>query len=324
MKSNPALFASLFVIHAIAAGPPWTDTSGQFLAAHDGGISRFGNVWYWYGSDYSGNPKGEYGRPAHKLANGFRVYSSRDLETWKAEGVCLEVPAAGFGSEGTLHRPNVLYNKATHRYVMWFFEFVKYPDAMLGVAVADRPAGPFRILGRRPTGEPHGWAQDLGLFQDDDGKAYLVYDDGQRNLRVDLLTEDYLASSGQSVIAMGARHEGSAMFKLNGQYIVAGSGVRGWAGTDTHYAVARNPLGPYGQKRLLSQPGTDTWGSQISNFFPGTRGEVFALCDRWWRDASGRSTTDLNASSYYFLKLAHDPRQNEFRLLPPQAQGPNR
>jgi hypothetical protein len=312
------LITALALLCLWTSGQTWTDTAGQFIVAHDGGISRFGNTWYWYGSDYSGNPKGDYGRRAHALANGFRVYGSRDLKRWKYEGVCLAVPPAGFGSQGTPHRPNVLYHARTRRYVMWFFEFVdKYPDAMLGVAVADRPVGPFRILGRRETGAPNGWAQDLGLFQDDDGQGYLVYDDGQRNLRVDLLTDDYTASTKQSVIALTAKHEGSAMFKMNGRYIVAGSGVKGWAGTDTHYAVADKPLGPYGGKRLLSEAGNETWGSQISNFFAGPRGEVFGLFDRWWIDAVGRQTKDLNASSYYFLRLRMDG--DSFRLEPPAA-----
>lgn len=317
MRASFAFLALSVRLASFAGEPPWTDDQGRFIVAHDGGISRFGGAWYWYGSDYSGNARGMYGTAGRALANGFRVYRSTDLKHWRDEGVCLPVPAEGFGSAGTLHRPNVLYHRATRRYVMWFFEFVKYPDAMLGVAVAERPTGPFRVLGRRRSGEPHGWAQDLGLFQDDDGRAYLVYDDGQRNLRVDLLTEDYLASTGQSVVALPAKHEGAAMFKRNGLYIVAGSGVKGWAGTDTHYAVASHPLGPYGEKRLLSEAGSETWGSQISNFFPGRHGEPLALCDRWWRDALGRPTTDLNGSAYYFLALVFDPASRGFRLAAP-------
>ena len=50
-----------------------------------------------------------------------------------------------------------------------------------------------------------GWAQDLGAFQDSDGKGYLVYDDGHRNLRVDLLKDDFLDVAGKSAIAMPAR-----------------------------------------------------------------------------------------------------------------------
>jgi hypothetical protein len=87
---------------------------------------------------------------------------------------------------------------------MWYFYFRRYPDVMLTVATADSPAGPFVIHGLRKSGEEHIWAQDPGAFQDINGKAYLVYDDGHRNLRVDLLTDDFLNTSGQSIMALAA------------------------------------------------------------------------------------------------------------------------
>ena len=92
---------------------------------------------------------------------------------------------------------------------MWFFCIgtaePEYPAAMLAVAVADQPAGPFRFLGQRNSAEEHGWGQDLGLFQDIDGQGYLVYDDGHRNLRVDLLAGNCLSSSGWAPVHLWRR-----------------------------------------------------------------------------------------------------------------------
>ena len=117
-----------------------------------------------------------------------------------------------------------------------------------------------------------------------DGKGYLVYDDGHRNLRVDLLADDYLSSSGRTVIALqcdptaGKRYEGAAMIRYKGKYIVAGSGVQGWKPTDTTYAVADTPLGPYREMGLMSEQ--KTWSSQISNFvYLPASDQVFAMCD---------------------------------------------
>jgi len=232
------------------------------------------------------------------------------LIRWKSAGVCLAVPTSGWGSEGTMHRPNVLFNEKTKKYVMWFFHFVKYPGVMLSVATADMPTGPFQILGQRESGEAHGFAQDLGAFKDDDGKAYIVYDDGHRNLRVDLLADDYLSSTKRTVIALKApAHEGAAMIKCQGHYIVAGSGVAGWGPSETSYAIADAPLGPYGEKKQMSQQ--RTWGSQISNFFYELDGKtVYALCDRWWRDANDNQTRDLEKSAYYFLPVRFDVESN--------------
>ena len=302
---------------ALAAPPAaWTDIEGRHISAHEGGISQFNGTYYWYGTSYRNNPRGAYGRAGRKVANGLQVYSSNDLLHWKAEGVCLPVPKSGPCSTGTLHRPSVIYNDKTKKYVMWFFHFDnKYPDVMLAVATADHPIGPFQIIGNRKSGEENGFAQDLGLFKDDDGKAYLVCDDGHRNLRVDLLADDYLDISGKGVIAIKAppNCEGAAMIKWNGKYIVAGSGVNGWSPTDTHYAVADHPLGPYTAPRLINPVGTKTWGSQISNFFSDGK-TAYVLCDRLFTGDNGSRINDLDASSYYFLPLRLDPATGEAKL----------
>jgi len=164
------------------------------------------------------------------------------------------VPKEGWLAQGTSHRPNVLACDKTGKYVLWFFCIgttePEYPAAMLAVAVADKPAGPFTFVGQRNTAEEHGWGQDLGLFKDQDGRGYLVYDDGHRNIRVDLLADDFLSTSGQTVIALRSdgrqkQYEGAALIRYKGKYIAAGSGVEGWNPTDTSYAVADAPLGPY-------------------------------------------------------------------------------
>ena len=196
------LVSDAYATEMIENGADWKDTDGIHISCHDGGLSRFGDTFYWYGTSYIGNPGGEFGFYAHKLQNGFNVYSSKDLVNWKREGVCLDFSTTDNVIRGTAHRPNVIYNNKTRKYVMWFFDFIKYPDVMMTVAISDSAIGPFKILGRRETGEPHGYAQDCGLFKDEDGKAYLVYDDGYRNLRVDLLSDDYLSSTKETVIAL--------------------------------------------------------------------------------------------------------------------------
>jgi len=284
----------------------WFDTEGRPIEAHDGGISRFGKKFYWYGSSYAGNPRGLYGEKNKDKNNGFNVYSSYDLMNWKYEGVALEVPKSGWGAIGSSHRAHVIYNKATRKYVMWFFHYTrKYPRVMATVAVADEPAGPFKIVGRRKTAAPNGYAQDLNVFKDEDEKAYLVYDDGKRNIRVDLLTDDYLFCTQKTVIALTSAHEAPAMAKYRGKYIVAGSGVRGWSGTDTHYAVAECPLGPYSEKKLMSKK--RTWDSQITDFvYISESNTLFAMCDAWWNP----DRADLNKSRYFWLPVTLQPEQN--------------
>jgi hypothetical protein len=314
--------AFLFAISTAAqAGKPirndtvWMDTAGNPISCHDGGISRFGDTFYWYGTSYQGNPKGLWGRKATGLQKAFNCYSSKNLVDWKYEGACFEFPKDGWLAKGTSHRPNVLYNDTTRKYVLWFFCIgttePEYPAAMLAVAVADAPAGPFKFVGQRNTAEEHGWGQDLGLFKDHDGKGYLVYDDGHRNIRVDLLAHDFLSTSGKTTIALksdparGKVHEGAALIRYKGKYIAAGSGVEGWNPTDTSYAVADAPLGPYREMGRMSEQ--RTWSSQISNFvYIAESDNVFAMCDQWFCGPKGQQVP-IDESLQLWLPVTFDP-----------------
>jgi hypothetical protein len=327
----PALLLILSTILFLASTPAnveepiqnyaaWTDSEGNPISCHDGGIARFGGRFYWYGTSYKGNPEGLWGQKGAHLQNGFNVYSSENLVEWRYEGVALKLSGNDWLSMGTSHRPNVLHNTKTGKYVMWFFcigtEEPEYPAAMLAVAVADSPAGPFEFLGQRDTGEEHGWGQDLGLFKDDDGKGYLVYDDGHRNIRVDLLADDYLSVTGKTVVAMASddsnRYEGSAMAKYKGKYIVAGSGVQGWNPTETSYAVAPSPLGPYGEARLMSEK--RTWSGQISNFVYVKESDVLlAMCDQWFRGPNGEKVA-IDGSSQLWLPVEFE-KETEIAVM---------
>jgi hypothetical protein len=64
----------------------WTDTAGNPISCHDGGITRVGDTFYWYGTSYKGNPKGLDGRKSAHLQQGFNCYSSKNLVDWKYEG----------------------------------------------------------------------------------------------------------------------------------------------------------------------------------------------------------------------------------------------
>jgi hypothetical protein len=292
----------------------WTDVQGTHISCHDGGVTRVGDTYYWYGTSYEGNPQGIWGRRAAHLQKGFNVYSSKNLVDWKHEGVCLEFPKTGRLATGTSHRPNVLRCDRTGKYVMWFFLIgevePEYPAAMLTVAIAEKPAGPFQVLGQRRTGEEHGWGQDLGLFGDDDGKGYLVYDDGYRNIRVDHLSDDFTESTGKTAIALkaeGKAHEGAALIKYKGKYIAAGSGVEGWNPTDTSYAVADAPLGPYKEMGLMSEK--RTWSSQISNFVHVKESNIlFAMCDQWIAGGAGADRSlPHDRSRQLWLPVDFDP-----------------
>ena len=127
-------------------GKVWADARGVPLNAHGGGILFHQGTYYWYGEH---KIEGEAG---NRAMVGVRCYSSSDLYNWSDEGVALPVsdqPGHDLERNCILERPKVIFNAATGKFVMWFHLEKKgcgYDTASSGVAVADRPAGPFAYL----------------------------------------------------------------------------------------------------------------------------------------------------------------------------------
>ena len=79
------IMLSLFSLHAQTHvnGQLWPDTDGKHINAHGGNIIKFGDTYYWYGEHrpYTG----------FTTERGISVYSSKDMKTWKNEGIALAV-----------------------------------------------------------------------------------------------------------------------------------------------------------------------------------------------------------------------------------------
>jgi len=130
----------------IRPGEVWPDTEGKHINAHGGGMLMYKGTWYWFGE--SRLPRGEKDRTNY----GVGCYSSKDLTTWKNEGLALRVinDTASLLQPGcVIERPKVIYNKKTRKFVMWFHHELRgqgYRAAMTGVAVSDNITGPYRYI----------------------------------------------------------------------------------------------------------------------------------------------------------------------------------
>ncbi|KAI5866541.1 carbohydrate-binding module family 66 protein [Durotheca rogersii] len=156
----------------------------------------------------------------------------------------------------------------------------------IGVAVADRPEGPYvDAIGKPLIGEYHNGAQpiDQDVFVDDaDGQAYIYYG-GHSHANVAKLNADMVSlgtfDDGTQFREITPENyvEGSQMFKRGGAYYFMWS-EGGWTGPDysVSYAVADSPLGPFvrrarvlqqdpavargsGHNAVLRVPGSDVW-----------------------------------------------------------------
>jgi hypothetical protein len=154
MKKYILMFSVLAVSYSassqnssmIRSGETWPDTEGKHINAHGGGILFFKNTYYWFGE--SRLTRGEKERTNY----GVGCYSSKDLITWKNEGLAMRIinDTASLLQPGcVIERPKVIYNKKTGKFVMWFHHELKgqgYRAAMTGVAVSDNITGPYRYI----------------------------------------------------------------------------------------------------------------------------------------------------------------------------------
>jgi beta-xylosidase len=134
-------------------------------------VLRTAGIYYMYGT--GGADKG------------FAAYSSKDLVNWKPEGQVYfhdnrngwSDTAAAWG--GAYWAPEVYEVKGKY-YLFYSAQWKVNPtheeeNFRIGVAVADKPTGPFVDLADRPIFDPGYPIIDANVFFDDNGNAYLYY-----------------------------------------------------------------------------------------------------------------------------------------------------
>ena len=290
-------------------GEVWLDTAGQPISAHGGGMLFYNGTYYWYGENKEGRswmPESNKSWDGYRVdVTGIRCYSSKDLLHWKDEGLVLKAvtadPASDLHPSKVCERPKVLFNPRTKKFVMWMhIDSEDYKAARAGVAVADRPTGPFTYLGSvRPEGQD---SRDQTLFQDDDGKAYRIYSSENNDTTyISLLTDDYLRHSGRFVRVFEKRRmEAQAVFKYAGKYWFIGSDCTGWDPNPARSAVADSIWGPWTElgNPCRGQGAAETFGDQSAFVFPvaGKTNAFIFMADRW-------NKTNLVDSRYLWLPL---------------------
>lgn len=141
--------------------------TGLHVQAHGAGVIEQDGTYYLIGEDHTNGS-------AFLNVN---CYSSTDLVQWKYVGALLSQTASGdLGPNRVVERPKVIYNSSTKKYVLYMhIDDSSYAEAKVGVATGDSVCGKYTYLGSwRPLGFQ---SRDIGLFQDDDGSAYLLTED---------------------------------------------------------------------------------------------------------------------------------------------------
>lgn len=112
-------------------------------------------------------------------STGFPAYTSTDLKNWKSLGQVYTSDSATSWGNGAFWAPEVY--KVKNKYYMFFSAQWKHnptnelENFRIGVAVSDRPEGPFVDLSDKPVFDPGYPIIDADVFFNKDGKCYLYY-----------------------------------------------------------------------------------------------------------------------------------------------------
>lgn len=238
----------------IKPGEVWPDDRGQHIQAHGGGILKMGNTYYWFGEDRS--------ETNARINRYVACYSSTNLAQWtfRNQVVRLADPE-NLGRGWALERPKVFYNAKTKKFVMYAHIDGRggYKFASVAVFICDTVDGDYQYLKSfRPLDHE---SRDIGQFVDDDGSAYLIFEDRPFGFRIAKLSDDYLAVEKE--ICLIPKHlEGGALVHYQGLYYVIGSALTGWDPNPNKYATAKSLAGPWSEFKDIAPPDKSTYGSQ--------------------------------------------------------------
>ena len=285
-------------------GTMWLDTDGNPIQAHGGMIEKFDGIYYWYGENKAGETVLKENGLHRVDFIGFSCYSSADCISWKNEGLVLKAsdqPGSPLHKSRVGERPKVLYNEKSRKYVMWFhLDSHDYMTAHTGVAVADRPTGPFQFV--REMCPNRFDSRDMTLFKDTDGKANLIYSsDWNKTLRIAQLTDDYLDVNGVYSHAFPEQErEAPAIFIKDGLYYMITSGCTGWDPNNALFGISHNIFSGW---KLIGDPCTgenarQTYFGQSTYVFEKD-GRHYLMLDHW-------NPSNLKESGYSILPVRAD------------------
>jgi beta-xylosidase len=224
-------------------------------------------------------------RPSYYIQTFFNAFSSPDLVHWTKHRHVLDVENVAWAAYA-VWAPSAIEKDGKY-YLFFGANDIQSDDQLggIGVAVSDRPAGPFKdAIGKPLIGAFHNGAQpiDQFVFRDDVGQYYLYYG-GWGHCNVVRLGDDLISlkpfadGTTYKEITPPGYVEGSFVVKRKGVYYLMWS-EGGWTGPDysVAYAMGLSPVGPFkpmgkilsqdfkiargaGHHSVVNVPGTDDW-----------------------------------------------------------------
>lgn len=190
----------------------------------------------------------------------FDCFSSKDLVNWTKHSSILDTSAVKWAKKA-MWAPSVI--RKNGKYYIFFGANDVHEGEVggIGVAVSDRPEGPYKdLLGKPLINEIVNGAQPIDQFVFQDGDKYYMYYGGWGHCNIVLLNDDFTGlvpfedGSLYKEITPENYVEGPFMFKKNGKYYFMWS-EGGWGGPNycVAYAIADSPFGPFNRIATILQ-----------------------------------------------------------------------
>ncbi|OYD42988.1 glycoside hydrolase family 43 protein [Sphingobacterium sp. WM] len=192
----------------------------------------------------------------------FDAFSSKDLVNWKKHPRILDNSEVKWANKA-MWAPSVIEKDGKYYFFFGANDVHEGEIGGIGVAVADKPEGPYKdLLGKPLINDIVNGAQpiDQFVFRDKDGQHYMFYG-GWGHCNVVKLADDFKSlvpfedGTIYKEVTPENYTEGPFMFiKDNKYYFMWSEG--GWTGPDykVAYAIADSPLGPFKRIGTVLQP----------------------------------------------------------------------
>jgi hypothetical protein len=273
---------------ALATGINFLDTAGERVDAHGGGIIQVGDTFYLHGEYFSPTT-------TDNNFNGFSMYSSKDMATWKNEGIILPQQASGeLGPNRKGERPHIIKCPSSGEFVLFAHAASEdyQTDKEVVFATSATVNGKYAYQGplKNASGATASHS-DMSAISDGDN-AYVLTESGHvytlaKDCHSWLSDKTYSAVNGTS-----GGIEAPTVFKAGSTYYWLGSSKTGWRANNNFYSTAPAITGPWTYQGYLA-PVTDTsdeisdqrtWLSQVTWVMPitGCKGTTYVYWGDHW------------------------------------------
>ncbi len=254
----------------------------------------------------------------------YTLVSSDDMVNWTDHGEVFLVPRDASWA-GRAYAPGCVHKDGKF--------YLYFPDggASIGVAVANRPEGPFKdALGKAIVNKSMPncnveWLFDPAAFIDDDGQAYLYFGGGGStpgiNLRVIKLNDDMISTNGTAVTINAPRSfEAAFMHKSNGIYYFSYSTDFDGSSARIDYMTSDNPMTGFEYKGIiLDNPSVD--GKNINNY-NNNHASLAKFKDNWYVFYHDRRISGETFKRSVSVDLAHFNADGTMKQSTCTSEGP--